>query len=195
MLCSNSHITKFKIMSVEKTPDLMDLYEYDEFDSYEEHTYQTIAYNSLPEGGVPLSVELSESLSENQTPINDRPSTCFVKAPEIFLRVGSNITSTTDEITTRTNINSAIKLSSQESPEINGVVLLANQEECVELQYENEFIDPNDEPDSEYVLSTNMQNNGDNDYEELLLEGIFSKWMIFKMRDHFLRSENRDKAL
>lgn len=182
-------------MSIEKTPDLMDLYEYDEFDSYEEHTYQTIAYNSLPEGGVPLSVELSESLSENQTPINDRPSTCFVKAPEIFLRVGSNITSTTDEITTRTNINSAIKLSSQESPEINGVVLLANQEECVELQYENEFIDPNDEPDSEYVLSTNMQNNGDNDYEELLLEGIFSKWMIFKMRDHFLRSENRDKAL
>lgn len=172
-------------MSIEESADLMDLFEYDEFDPYDDHTYHLITENSCStENGVPLSVELSDSLSENPTPVSEQPSNRFVKAPEIFLSIDSRI-STTEKKTESLSVNSGSgsggshksanslenceKSNSLESIESNDVVLVSNQE-CVELQYENEFVGPYEEPDLRSAL--NRHNSIERDYEDLLFEGI-----------------------
>lgn len=176
-------------MSIEQTPDLMDLFEYDEYDEYD-HTYQLIDEDKCStESGVPLSVELSESLHKSQTSVTGQPSD-FVKAPEIFLRFdpsGTGISKITETIAESSSDNSGSlknepkklqncgKLNSLESNESNDVILITNGDDCVELQYENEFIDPN-EPDCELSQSASKRHNSiDNDYEELLFEGINNK--------------------
>lgn len=179
-------------MSIEEATDLMDLFEYDEFDSYVEHTYQLIAESGcLMENGVPLSVELSESLSKNQTPVTEQPSISFVKAPEIFLRIDANTSGISKTETNSENssensgshknvlkkLKNSEKSNSLESNESNDAILLPNPDECVELQYENEFVGPNDEPDCDLVQSASKRRNSlESDYEELLFEGIAKSW-------------------
>lgn len=164
-------------MSVEKITDSINLFEYDEFDAYEGHTYQ-FKCNGLPEGGIPLSIELSESLCKSQTTVNEKPFN-FVRAPEIFLRIDS--TSTTElspEILDQNYYNPSglkhgAKINRLESTKTNDVILFGSQDECVELQYENEFLCPNDDSNNDFTLSTRNQHDSiDNDYEEVLFEGI-----------------------
>lgn len=167
-------------MSFEETTDLADLCEYDEYDSYNEKTYQTTLSSSFTEYGIPLSVELSESLCASQTLDDKQISNCFVKAPEIFLRFDSTITSVKDcipQATVQNNENNSSKLDNSEetitlnSKENNDVNVC---DDCVELQYENEFEDPNNEVIHSYVQKSYKRNNSlDNDYEELFLEGIY----------------------
>lgn len=174
-------------MSFEEGTDLMDLFEYDEFDSFDENTYRTIsATNDLVEGGVPLSVELSESLSKSQTSVSEESSSGFVKAPEIFLRIEANSTGTSsilpsssEDCNNHRDKNESNKpkfcekSNSIESVDGNDVILTAKGDECIELQYENEFLSANEEPDCDFLQIThNRTNNIDNDYEELLFEGI-----------------------
>lgn len=172
-------------MSIEESADLMDLFEYDEFDSYDDHTYHLITENSCStENSVPLSVEISESLSENPTPVSEQPCNDFVKAPEIFLRIDSRISTTGIRIESSSensgsggshkNANSpenCEKSNSLESNESNDVVLLPNQE-CVELQYENEFVGPYEEEPDCIISALNRHNSIEKDYEDLLFEGI-----------------------
>lgn len=158
-------------MSFEETTDSTDLCEYDEFDSYDEKTYQATSSTGFTEYGVPLSVELSESLYESQTLINKHPADCFVKAPEIFLRFDLNITSATDNDSNVSNeLKNSEKTISIESKENDNVDY---HDDCVELQYENEFEDPDDEfNDDNAQLIYKRNNRSDNDYDELFLEGI-----------------------
>lgn len=170
-------------MSIEKAKDLMELFEYDEFDSYDEHKYQLIAESDFSsESGIPLSVELSESLSKIQTPVTETV-TGFVKAPEIFLRIDASGTEiykteassdTSNEKNKQKNaLKNSGKSNSLESNDSNDAILLSNQDECVELQYENEFVGPSDESDCELVQTAPKRHNSiENDYEELLFEGI-----------------------
>lgn len=160
-------------MSFEATADLADLCEYDEYedsDSYNVKTYQT-ASSAEEEYGIPLSVELSESLGECRTLDNKQTPDCFVKSSEIFLRFDSNDTicgDSNEKNNDASNRNEGII--PVESKDYNDVVI---RRDCVEVQYENEFDNSNDE-----LLTTNAQiihegnNSLDNDYEELLLEGI-----------------------
>lgn len=146
-------------MTNEVSPDLLELFEYDEFDSYDEHTYQAIAAaKETASDGIPLSVELSESLHNSQS---DEQNSGFVKAPEIFLRIESNI----ENKTKRSN--------SLESSDSNIVIPVANGDdiECFELQYENEFDDQIDETD---IAHSSCQPNScvETEYEQLLFEGI-----------------------
>lgn len=177
-------------MSIEEISDLEELFEYDEFDSYDENAYQSIIANDVShEGGVPLSIELSESLSKNQTPENELPCNNFTKAPEIFLRIDASTTTSNSSIygndanccgKTSNKIEQCSTLNSLESSESNdGPLSTTNRDECLELQYENEF-GSSDETDCEFVQSTcRQQNNTDNDYEDLLLEGIdFDKFLF-----------------
>lgn len=167
-------------MSFEETTDSTDLCEYDEYyDSYNVKTYQATSSLSFTEYGVPLSVELSESLGENQTLVNKQTYNCFVKSPEIFLRFDSNnVTTATDSICGSSSQNNNIDKSKNteetiliESKENNDVII---RDDCVELQYANEFENPNDGE----VIDGNAQkipkrsDSLDNDYEELLIEGI-----------------------
>lgn len=173
-------------MSIEDITELGELFEYDEFDSYDEHAYQTIITNNISnEGGVPLSVELSESLSKSQTPESEQTSDGFIKAPEIFLRIDASAidgTSTSKSSSDVSGINASLETNkSKRRVESNsldstersdGLLAPINLDECAELQYENEF-GPSDENDCEYVQSTYKQPNTiDDDYEELLFEGI-----------------------
>lgn len=160
-------------MSFEETTDLANFCEFDEYDSY-----QSTSSSSFIEYGVPLSVELSESLCESQTPVKKQTSNCFVKAPEIFLRFDSTITSATSSHASRQsdendvlnkleNSDETISLGSNEKNKVNIC------DDCVELQYENEFENPNDEvDDGNSQVIYDRSNSSDNDYEELFLEGI-----------------------
>lgn len=163
-------------MSFEETADSTDHCEYDEYDSYNEKTYQTTSSSSFTEYGVPLSVELSESLRASQTPVNKQTSNCFVKASEIFLRFDSSITPGTDCLPEASAGSSEKKLEHSEesiflnSKENNDVNIC---DDCVELQYENEFEDTNNKVDDSNGQIIYKRNNSlDNDYEDLFLEGI-----------------------
>lgn len=150
-------------MSFEETSDSADLCEYDSYtSSYTEH-------------GIPLSVELSESLCASQTPVSETSSNFFVKAPEIFLRFDSSITdlktivSQVSEQNTENNVPQELKTISFNPEEKNDINICDN---CVELQYEDEFENPSNEIDdcSAEVLPK-RSNSLDNEYEELFLEG------------------------
>lgn len=160
--------------------DLADLLEYDEFDSFE-------AARDLPspdnEIGVPLSVELSDSMCQisgpttvpSQTPFDGGPNDDgFVKSAEIFLRLDSD----NDSGTTTTITIASGSLNSKQSLDSTGGGPSSGQFssiDCdIELQYENEFFDPNNdecnfvtEPSTVHRRSTIEIDN-----EQLLLEGI-----------------------
>lgn len=186
-------------MSDEISPDLLELFEYDEFDSYQEHLYQ-VANNPIVETGVPLSVELSESLSRSsinkclddvaKTPSPLQPiNNAFVKAPEIFLRIETshnNSSKNGANVDANASCSSSRKLSlgqksnSLESTDSNDLLSLINRNDdgCVELQYENEFIDSTeDENDCDLVDTgfSTLPTCVDSDYEQLLFEGILSE--------------------
>lgn len=166
-------------MSFEETTDLADLCEYDEYDSYNEKTFQTTS-SGFTEHGIPLSVELSESLCASQTPVNEPSSNFSVRAPEIFLRFDSTNTSVTDFKTfvPHVSIQNAENNVSKESetfpfnPEESNDVNICD--DCVELQYENEFENLSNDIDdcSGEIIHKRRSNSLENDYEELLSEGI-----------------------
>lgn len=159
----------------EVSPDLLELYEYDEFDSYDEHTYQAIvAAKETASDGVPLSVELSESLHSNQS-VNEEQKTessekLFEKASEIFLRIDAPETDTECEI--RSKRFGEGRSDSVESIDNNDVVPATECDECFELQYENEFEDSTDEVDCNLAHSSNQPKSYiEDEYEQLLFEG------------------------
>lgn len=160
----------------EVSPDLLELYEYDEFDSYEEHLNQAIvAAKETASDGVPLSVELSESLHSNQS-VNEERNTdasevLFEKAPEIFLRIGAPETETECEI--KLKLQSEGHNVSVESIDNNDVLLVTDgADECIELQYENEFEDSTDDVDCNVAHSSNRPKSFiEDEYEQLLFEG------------------------
>lgn len=156
-------------MSLGEEGDLIDLFEYDEFDSYNEYAYHVVTMNNdSSNDGIPLSVELSETLNKSQSTINEKSSNDFVKAPEIFLRIDVNGAGPNSESFNKKNVECCEKLDSLESCDSNDVILTGN---CAELQYENEFMNTS-EPECNFSHSTRSI---DNDYEELFLEGIINK--------------------
>lgn len=169
-------------MSNDETTDLAELFEYDEFDSYDSQTYPTIdAINNACGGnsGVPLSVELSQCLqksTEQSTSNTPSANDNFVKAPEIFLRFDGN----NSGIASVHGNLAQPQIHDEQSNSIDSIdscrdVLnpSIDRDQCYELQYEDEFIDSNDENecDSSNVVYE-RRNSIESDYEQLLLEGI-----------------------
>lgn len=154
-------------MSFEETTNLC---EYDEFDSDNEKTYQETLSSDFAEYGVPLNVELSESLSKSQTLIDKQIYNCFIKTPEIFLRFNSGVTSVADSISDalkQNESNNSEKIVSFECKENDNVI---KRDDCVELQYENEFEKPNGEIGNGNAQVKHKRSNS-LDYEELSLKG------------------------
>lgn len=153
--------------------DFVDLMEYDEFDVYDEIQSRSLPIDDnrtidMENSGVPLSVELSESMlnrsalpstsqcTNQSDAIGDSisSSSSFVKGSELFLRIdGQNVDSAKSSEETPTTINVGI-----------------------ELQYENEFYDE-DNVDGDNLqfneTSQSYHSMADNENEQLLLEGIF----------------------
>lgn len=158
----------------EVSPDLLELlYEYDEFDSYDEQTYQAIiAAKETASDGVPLSVELSESLHSNNQSVNEEQKTdsdekLFENAPEIYLRIDEPDTETECEI--KPKLQSEGRSALIESIDNNDVVRVTEFDECFELQYENEF---EDDVDCNVAHSSNQPKSYiEDEYEQLLFEG------------------------
>lgn len=207
--------------------DLADLLEYDEFDGYdgsaatESDNCMTINDNDY---GVPLSVELSESMCQNninraelmqlqranaidtidpahaattETTVTSSSSVDeaneqeqnFVKSAEIFLRIDNNEESSTT--TTITMASSSFNSNKQSMDSTNDTGDPGEPGEpssgqfsssidggdVIELQYENEFFDPDDEESNFGESSTaqrhHLGGNVEYDNEQLLLEGIF----------------------
>lgn len=169
-------------MSNDESTDLMELFEYDEFDSYDPQTYPTIDSAYGANSGVPLSVELSQCLSSPAL-AQSTPSTAhdnFIKAPEIFLRIDA--TSGGDRAATPSNPTKSIddepaeSLDSIDSCAGGEVKLSTNRDACIELQYEDEFVDSSDENDCEPTnVVYERRNSIESDYEQLLFEGINKK--------------------
>lgn len=138
-------------MSFQETTDSEDYDEcYDECDSYNVKIHQSVSCVNVTEYGIPLSVELSESLLGCKTLVNKQTSNRFAKSAEIFLRFDSN-NDTAERDTIR-------------------YVDRTFDNECIELQYENQFDGPSE------VVNSNAQaiHRGNNsfDYEEMFVEGI-----------------------
>lgn len=179
-------------MSIESSTSLTDLFEYDEYDSYESSYAEIDTLENLDEG-IPLSVELSESISRQcddrshkittSTAVADIDTDAnnqFVRAPEIFLRIdndvvnasqASAITDASTEIKTECNGSGG----STESSGSDVSEVRATGCDIVELHYENEFIDANaDECDDGGQMSSCQRSmtQFENDNEQLLFEGI-----------------------
>lgn len=153
--------------------DLVDLFEYDDFDSYNEHTYQVVEVtNGSYNDGIPSSVELSETLNQSHFTVNEESP---VKSPEIFLTIDVNATGASESFN-QSNLKYCGKSNSLKSTESIDVILTDNQDECIELQYENEFIGSS-EPDCNVFHSPR---NIDNDYDELLFEGIIDRFVVYE---------------
>lgn len=218
--------------------DLADLLEYDEFDGYdgaaatEPDNCMTINDNDY---GVPLSVELSESMCQNNInrneliqlqranaidtieliastdatisasssidDANNQPQ-IFLKSAEIFLRIDNNEeSSTTTTITmassafnsNKQSVDSSIDTGGGGEPSSGQFSSSIDGGDVIELQYENEFFDPNDE-ESHFGESPtarrhrhhrhHLGGNVENDNEQLLLEGIFLLSLIFLCIQH-----------
>lgn len=152
--------------------DFADLLEYDEFDVYDD-TLSTLVsqrscYDRITETeGVPLSVELSQSMNATAGPSQQSLKTLpppllvvaedkgFVKAPELFLRFGINSSNSVDDfVDTPTN----------------------QPNDCVELQYENEFDEDEGDGADDFLRFTESTKSyhsvTENENEQLLLEGI-----------------------
>lgn len=181
-------------MSNDESTDLAELFEYDEFDSYDSHTYRTIDEIQSACGinsGVPLSVELSQCLSTSiecsSTTSHTSNHDSFVKAPEIFLRIDHTNSGggggASNEAEASNSAESTQPIDDEQTKSIDSidsckdVILSTNRDQCIELQYEDEFIDSNDD-ENDYD-STNVayerRNSIESDYEQLLFEGIFSQ--------------------
>lgn len=174
-------------MSNSESFDLTDLFEYDEFDSFDapRHTFHSLESVNDDDFGVPLSVELSQSICQNianasvqsECTTNDHDLVDFVKAPEIFLRIGDaeTATGTTTTITTsstKKTDGSDKKTDSIESTGSDVSVAQTNHGDIVELQYENEFSDPNTDEYDVGNLGFERSTQFENDNEQLLFEGI-----------------------
>lgn len=177
--------------TIESSPSLTDLYEYDEYDSFENPYAEIDTHENLDEG-IPLSVELSESISRqcNDLPHTDASSPSgadidtdangqhFVKAPEIFLRIDNEVTTgaTSAPIDASTKIKTECDRTggSIESSGSDVSDVLAIGCDIVELHYENEFIDANADECDDVDRSTAGQRSTtqfENDNEQLLFEG------------------------
>lgn len=168
------------IMSIGETTDLNDLFEYDNLDSFKEDSYQTTTNNDSAEGGIPLSVEILESMKKNDLPYEKGKSQCFLRASEILLKIDSNIKDGPCIIKAEANKKSNIKhYEKPHLPELNiqnDVILLSNRDDCVGLLYDNKLLVPNN-TEFNYVLTTRKCiHNIENEYEEQLLEGIRKKY-------------------
>lgn len=159
-------------MSFEETTDFADLCEYDEYDSYTVKTFQSTS-SSYTDHGIPLSVELSESLCASQTPVNETTSNLFVKAPEIFLRFDTAATDLKTVVSqipvqnTENNVSKELETISVNPEESKDVC-----DDCIELQYENEFANLTSEIDGCSAGIIHKRSHSlDNEYEELFLEG------------------------
>lgn len=177
--------------------DFADLLEYDEFDVYDDALSQRSISDSITQiEGVPLSVELSQSINAIAGPSQQcfkalpAPSLVvaedegFVKAPELFLRFGiSSSQSVDDFVDTPTN----------------------QPNDCVELQYENEFDEDEDEGADDFLRfneSTKSYHSvTENENEQLLLEGIeffvciFALWWsIYLLESYCLAKISRGTA-
>lgn len=152
--------------------DLADLLEYDEFDGDEDVAYNAIAAAAAQEDtGVPLSVELNESINQPRSgeevhlPLAVDDPVGFPKGAEIFLRIDSNddasCTHTTTTITTASGSQTNNKLSIESRTVSDGPSSSSGQyslsldgdamgDAIGELQYENEFVDSNDDEEDEH---------------------------------------------
>lgn len=181
-------------MSIESSPSLTDLFEYDEYDSYESSYAEMDTRENLEEG-IPLSVELSQSIGRQCNDVPYRITTSaaataaasidtdannqFVRAPEIFLRIDNDAvhastatTSTDDSTKIKTECNRSGGSTESSGSDLSEV--RATGCDIVELQYENEFIDANaDECDDGAQMSTCQRSmtQFENDNEQLLFEG------------------------
>lgn len=125
--------------------DFSDLLEYDEFEAYDAFQMPQNADETVSDN-VPLSVELAQSIENNSRRKSDSEN--FVKAPELFLRIDGVLKSQPESLA--------------ETP----------IRECVELQYENEF-DEYEENDGLHRAECSTSFSAiENDNEQLLLEGI-----------------------
>lgn len=189
--------------TIESSPSLTDLFEYDEYDSYENPYVEIDAYENLDEG-IPLSVELSESISRQRdnspheiatssavtaSDIDTDANNHFVRAPEIFLRIDNDVTTAAASATVSTEA-SKVKIKTEcdrtggstESSGSDESILPASGCDFVELHYENEFIDVNaEECDDVGQMSTCQRSTTqfENDNEQLLFEGIHKKSFVF----------------
>lgn len=180
--------------SIESSPSLTDLFEYDEYDSFE-NPYAEIDRREPYVDGIPLSVELSESLlcrrqcdesvsheialSPGTAAIDTDANDHFVRAPEIFLRIDNN--NDVVPVTTSANRIDGAKIkterdratgSSESSGSDASVVPATDASDIVELHYENEFIDANaDECDDTELMRRRSTTQFENDNEQLLFEG------------------------
>lgn len=155
------------------SPDLADLFEYDEFDDLDDPRKD---FNVSPERGhgVPLSVELQQSTSA-QNGITSPQS--FVQAAELFLRIES--------------APIAGNASKSELPKNDSIQSDDNQcpaQDDVELHYENEISTTDD--DDRFVVSSPRPSTVVNDIEQLLLEGIVE----FRFWQNDSHSPNRPKC-
>lgn len=163
-------------MSNEETLDPAELFEYDEFDSYDEQTYHTHATANSESNGVPLSVELSDFFCKQNSTLDLNAS--FERAPEIFLRIeANNSNATTSNNNILTNVSENWK-SFESNDSCENVILSSNSAECIELQYENEFVEDNEIDYDSTNVAYHRRNSIENDYEQLLFEGIISLQLV-----------------
>lgn len=172
-------------MSIESSSSLTDLFEYDEYDSYE-NPYAEIDTREHLDDGIPLSVELFESLNRqcNDSPHKNASSAAdidtdanndFVRAPEIFLRIDNDVAMTAAAASASTDASTKIKTECDRSIDASGSdVEPATGCDIVELHYENEFIDANAEEcdDVDRMLTgQRSMTQFENENEQLLFEG------------------------
>lgn len=127
--------------------DFSDLLEYDEFEAYDAFQMPQNSDEAVTDN-VPLSVELAQSIQNNR---RNSDSDNFVKAPELFLRIDGVVKSPPESLA--------------ETP----------IRECVELQYENEFDEYEDNNGLHYPECSTSFHTIENDNEQLLLEGMSLK--------------------
>lgn len=154
----------------ELSPDLGELFEFDEIESEGNSSYNAnrCEDDDLSEG-VPLSVELSESLCRSAA---EAVLSGFVRAPEIFLRIDNESTTTScDDRKTPLDHGGSVDSNGSDA----SFVAIAGAD-AVELQYENEFVDTEiSGHDSGHALRPSQF---ESDNEQLLYEGkqnIFSR--------------------
>lgn len=187
-------------MSIESSPSLTDLFEYDEYDSYESSYAEIDTRENLDEG-IPLSVELFESISRQCDDVPHKITTStaataandtddannqFVRAPEIFLRIDNDVgiastASATANASTEIKTECIGSAGSIESGGSDVSEVRATGCDIVELHYENEFVDANaDECDDGGQMSSCQRSmtQFENDNEQLLFEGTQTNKII-----------------
>lgn len=137
-------MTNNQIPKHNSAADFSDLLEYDEFEAYDAFQMPQSADDAVS-NNVPLSVELAQSIESTS---RKSDSENFVKAPELFLRFDGTVKSEPESLA-----DTPIR-------------------ECVELQYENEFDDFEDNDGFDHPECSTSFRTIENDNEQLLLEGM-----------------------